>query len=76
MLTTLEQISREIDFETPAILKVLAQANRYLDTFARLGILKKARLGRESYYPNTGLINLLFNIPVIRRANRTDDRDE
>ncbi|WP_424945831.1 hypothetical protein [Candidatus Spongiihabitans sp.] len=75
-MTTLEQISREIDFETPAILKVLAQANRYLDTFARLGILKKARLGRESYYPNTGLINLLLNIAAIHRANRTNDRDE
>ena len=30
MLPTLEQITREVDLETPAILKALAEANRYL----------------------------------------------
>ena len=42
-------------------------ATRYLNTLTKDGILKKARLGRESYYLHSKLINLLFNIPVIRR---------
>ena len=50
-------------------------ATRYLDTLAKEGILKKSRLGRENYYLNTELIDVLFNIPVIRRTKATDDRD-
>ena len=44
-----------------------ATATRHLDTLAAAGILKKARLGRENYYLNTKLIDLLFNIPAIQR---------
>ena len=50
-------------------------ATRYLDTLANEGILKKSRLGRENYYLNTELIDVLFNIPVIRRTKAADDRD-
>ena len=42
-------------------------ATRYLNTLTKDGILKKARLGRESYYLHSKLIDLLFNIPVICR---------
>ncbi len=76
MLATLPQITRKMDFETPAILKALAEATRYLNTLAEVEILKKARWGRESYYLNTRLIDLLFNIPVIRRGNTNDDRKD
>ncbi len=47
-------------------------ATRYLDTLDKAGVVKKARWGRESYYLNTGLIDLLFNIPAIPRVNTTD----
>ena len=50
-----------------------ATATRYLDTLAEAGILQKARWRRENYYLNIRLIDLLFNIPVIRRVNATDD---
>ena len=49
-------------------------ATRYLDILAQDGILKKSRLGRENYYLNTELTNVLFNIPVIRRTKAADDR--
>ena len=42
-------------------------ATRYLNTLTKDGILKKARWGRESYYLHSKLIDLLFNIPAIRR---------
>ncbi len=51
-----------------------ATATRYLDILAKDGILKKARLGRENYYLNTELTDVLFNIPDIRRAKAADDR--
>ncbi len=40
-------------------------ATRYLDTLAEDGVLEKQKLGRESYYLNKQLVNLLFNIPRI-----------
>jgi Fic family protein len=39
-----------------------ATATRYLDALAAGGILKKHRLGRESYYINHALVSLLFNL--------------
>ncbi len=42
-------------------------ATRYLNTLAKDGILERGRWGRESYYLHTKLIDLLFNIPVIRQ---------
>ena len=38
-------------------------ATRYLDALVESGILTKARWGRESYYINDALVNLLFELP-------------
>jgi Fic family protein len=40
-------------------------ATRYLDALADDGVLEKHKLGRENYYLNKSLVNLLFNIPRI-----------
>ena len=40
-----------------------ATATRYLDSLAKDGILKKHKLGRENYYINFRLVDLLFNMP-------------
>ena len=40
-----------------------ATATRYLEALADDGILEKSKLGRESFYTNHALINLLFNMP-------------
>jgi Fic family protein len=45
-----------------------ATATRYLDKLARDGILTKHRLGRENYYINHELVNLLFNMPALDMA--------
>jgi len=45
-----------------------ATATRYLNTLARDGILIKHRLGRENYYINHELVNLLFNMPALDLA--------
>jgi Fic family protein len=37
-------------------------ATRYLDELTRVGILSKQKLGRDSYYINTDLFNLLGNV--------------
>jgi Fic family protein len=42
-----------------------ATATRYLDELAKGGILDKHRLGRENYYINLELVNLLFNLPPL-----------
>jgi len=42
-----------------------ATATRYLDVLARDGILHKHKLGRESYYVNHGLIDIIFNMPEL-----------
>ena len=44
-----------------------ATATRYLEALAGKDILEKRRLGRESYYLNKELIDLLFNIPQISK---------
>lgn len=43
-----------------------ATATRYLDALSKDEILSKHKLGRESYYVNEDLINLLFNLPPIK----------
>ena len=43
-----------------------ATATRYLDALAKYGILDKQKLGRENYYLNKELVNLLFNMPEIK----------
>lgn len=42
-----------------------ATATRYLDALAEGGILKKQKLGRENYYINHSLVDLLFNMPEL-----------
>ena len=42
-----------------------ATATRYLDELAKGGILDKQRLGRENYYINRELVQLLFNLPPL-----------
>ena len=42
-----------------------ATASRYLDELAKGGILDKQRLGRENYYINRELVQLLFNLPPL-----------
>jgi Fic family protein len=42
-----------------------ATATRYLDTLAKNGILRKHRLGRENYYINHALVDILFNLGEI-----------
>ena len=42
-----------------------ATATRYLDELAKGGILVKHRLGRENYYINHQLVDLLFNLPPL-----------
>lgn len=42
-----------------------ATANRYLDEMAKGDILDKHRLGRENYYINRELVQLLFNLPPL-----------
>lgn len=45
-----------------------ATATRYLEALTEKDILEKRRLGRESYYLNRELIDLLFNIPQISKT--------
>ena len=40
-------------------------ATRYLDELARIGIMRKVRLGRDNYYMNTALLGLLGNVQTV-----------
>ncbi|MFC3120446.1 hypothetical protein [Agaribacter flavus] len=40
-------------------------ASRYLDALNESKILSKHKLGRESYYVDDALVNLLINLPSI-----------
>lgn len=40
-------------------------ATRYLDELARIGIMRKVRLGRDNYYMNTALLDLLGNVQAV-----------
>lgn len=42
-----------------------ATATRYLDALAADGVLEKHKLGRENYYLNKALVDLLFNVPKL-----------
>jgi len=43
-----------------------ATATRYLETLANDGLLQKHKIGRENYYVNHELVNLLFNLPEMK----------
>jgi len=40
-------------------------ATRYLDELAKIGMMEKVKFGRDSYYINRALMNLLTNIPAV-----------
>jgi Fic family protein len=40
-------------------------ATRYLDELTRIGVMRKVRLGRDSYYINHGLMDLLGNAQAL-----------
>jgi len=40
-----------------------ATATRYLEALAKDGLLQKHKIGRENYYVNHALVNLLFDLP-------------
>ncbi|WP_293356228.1 hypothetical protein [Phenylobacterium sp.] len=40
-------------------------ATRYLDELTRIGLMRKLKLGRESYYMNTALLSLLGNVQAV-----------
>ena len=42
-----------------------ATATRYFEALSKGGILEKHKLGKESYYVNSALVNILFNLPPI-----------
>ncbi len=42
-----------------------ATASRYLDALSNGGILEKHKLGRENYYINRALVDLLFELPSL-----------
>lgn len=40
-------------------------ATRYLDELARIGLMRKLKVGRESYYMNVALLDLLGNVQAV-----------
>ena len=40
-------------------------ATRYLDELTRIGVMEKLRLGRDNYYVNHELVDLLGNVQEI-----------
>jgi len=40
-------------------------ATRYLDELARIGMMEKVKLGRDNYYVNRALMDLLSNIQTV-----------
>jgi len=46
-----------------------ATATRYLEALAAGGLLHKHKLGRENYYINHALVDLLFNLPELDNQN-------
>jgi DNA-binding IclR family transcriptional regulator len=45
-----------------------ATATRYLDELTRIGLMDKLKLGRESYYLNRALVDLLTNVQSLWSA--------
>jgi Fic family protein len=41
-------------------------ANKYLNKLHQIGIVQKVKLGRDNYYINTDLYNLLSNVNYIK----------
>jgi Fic family protein len=47
-------------------------ATRYLDELTRIGLMDKLKLGRESYYLNRALVDLLTNVQSLSSAGRAE----
>ena len=47
-------------------------ATKYLDELVRIGVMTKMKRGRENYYLNNGLVNLLGNVQELWRASDDD----
>ena len=52
----------KIDFVMTDLNVTRITATRYLDELSRVGLLNKQKLGRDNYYINTDLFNLLGNV--------------
>lgn len=52
----------KIEFVVRELRVTRITATRYLDEMTRIGLMTKVRLGRESYYVNDALYNLLSNV--------------
>lgn len=52
----------KIDFVMTDLNVTRITATRYLDELSRIGLLNKQKLGRDNYYINTDLYNLLGNV--------------
>lgn len=52
----------KIDFVMADLNVTRITATRYLDELSRVGLLNKQKLGRDNYYINTDLYNLLGNV--------------
>ena len=52
----------KIDFVADELKVTRQTASKYLDELVTIKILSKHRLGKENYYLNDGLFELLFNV--------------
>jgi Fic family protein len=52
--TRIEYVMDEVGVSRPT-------AGRYLDQIVELGLLEKLRIGKNNYYVNSGLVQLLMN---------------
>ena len=60
----------KIDFVIQDLRVSRPTATRYLKELVRIAVLEEHKLGRENYYVNTRLYNLLANIPLLEESNR------
>ena len=42
-------------------------ASKYLDQLVKVGILQKDKIGRQNYYINNALVEVLMNLPTLER---------
>lgn len=58
----------KIDFIVTDLDVTRLTATKYLDELEQIGIVKKLKLGRDNYYINTDLFNLLSNVNHLKHA--------
>jgi DNA-binding IclR family transcriptional regulator len=52
----------KIEFVVQGLEVTRITATRYLDEMTRIGLMSKQKLGRDNYYINIALFNLLSNV--------------